>query len=194
MSKSMVFPSLLKGKQWECLLTPSKESILDISEPPRMEPITRGSQQGRNCPFGPMAFLRLPKPPMGTGPPSPPSSSWFPGPGWFSGASKPKQSLHLSYLVQNQNKANSSTGGLGPKPVRGVASVPILPPSPSPPTPKQSILCEQHRGALTLPFSRDHGELPVGLLGFKAFQNMQELIELSHNKCLFSSEASFNTH
>lgn len=62
------------------------------------------------------------------------------------------------------------------------------------PTPTQHLLCQQHRGALTLPLSRDPGQLPMGLWGFKIVQNMQELIELSYNKCLFFSEASFSTH
>ena len=62
------------------------------------------------------------------------------------------------------------------------------------PYPNTTLLCQQHRGALTLPLSRDPGQLPMGQLGFKILQNIQELIELSNNKCLFFSEASFNTH
>lgn len=87
--------------------------------------------------------------------------------------------------VKGKQSQFQCTGCLGPRPEGGLVLCP---------TPTQPLLCQQHRGALTLPLSRDPGQLPMGLLGFKILQNMQELIELSNNKCLFFSEASFNTH
>lgn len=87
--------------------------------------------------------------------------------------------------VKGKQNQFQCTGCLGPRPEGGLVLCP---------TPTQPLLCQQHRGALTLPLSRDPGQLPMGLLGFKILQNMQELIELSNNKCLFFSEASFNTY
>ena len=87
--------------------------------------------------------------------------------------------------VKGKQSQFQCTGCLGPRPKGGLVLYP---------TPTQPLLCQQHRGALTLPLSRDPGQLPMGLLGFKILQNMQELIELSNNKCLFFSEASFNTY
>lgn len=77
-----------------------------------------------------------------------PASSWFPGPGWFSGARKPKQGLHSSYLGRRRGQP-AGTGSPGPGPAGG-----------RPVRPTQSPLCQQHRGAFFLLFSGDRRALP----------------------------------
>lgn len=97
----------------------------------------RPNMGGMDTPLGRIPS-RFPASPAASRP-----SNWLPGPGWFSGASKPKQGLYLSYPGRNQRKANSGRGCLGPRPAgggegsRGPLSHPHrkMPP------------CQQHRGA-----------------------------------------------
>ena len=83
---------------------------------------------GKGLPLWSPPLLRLPSLPWLQGRSLLPSSSWFPGPGWFSGASKLKPRLHLSYLGGSRNKANSGTGCLGPRPAGGQARPLSCPP------------------------------------------------------------------
>ena len=119
---------------------------------------------GRYCPFGHLPFS-----------------------GFLASCRQRAKTAFASVLpgVKGKQSPSQNTGCLGPRPEGGLVLCP---------TPTQPLLCQQHRGALTLPLSRDPGQLPMGQLGFKILQNIQELIELSNNKCLFFSEASFNTH
>lgn len=166
-SKLMAFLSHPKGKQWECSSMARKKSLLDILAPPW-------------CP-SPSADNR-----EGTAPGHLPFSGFPASPGRRAAASFPPQagsqgqagSLELAnyktafaFVLPGRKQKQSQFWHRMPWPQacgRGGGSS-VLPPT-------QSLLCQQHRGALTLPLSRDRGELPVGLLGFKVLQNIWELI------------------
>lgn len=130
-------------------------------------PGTRWWQQEGTAPLGSHPFLKLPSLPWGQGYHHLPSQSGSHGQAGCQAPTKCKQGLHWSYLGQSQNKANSGTGRLGPRPVGGSRTSSVPPPT-------QFLLCWQHRDTLTLPFSRDPWRLPTGQLCFKVLQNIQK--------------------